>query len=449
MPGRIKWQCSVCGFIAESEAPPERCPICDAPWTAFQKMPEPLVKRLAGIPIAEKRPARTKYVIIGNSSAGRSAAAVIRQVDRNGVITVLSEESTRFYYRPILPDYIGGMEEEKVFATTGGAISDKDLAIKLNKRVVRVKPDQNRLMCEDGEVVDYDYLLLATGSIPIAIPWPGSDAEGVFYFRTFEDAKRILRMAENAERAVVVGGGLLGLEFIRGVRLRGLAVTHLVRENRVGVPALDDAAGAMVERRLRADGVEVILEDEVASFESADGKIEAVLTKSGRRIECDLVGVAVGVRPRIELAEDTGIQTDRGFLVDERMRTNVLNIFAAGDCAQAFDVVAETPRVNTSWRTAREQGEAAGFNMVGADFVYPGSLPANAQMAGGLPFASIGLANPEEERYDIESQSDVIAETYRKMVRLEGNLVGALLLGDISGSLELEDEIRLSNTPAR
>jgi len=119
MAERVRWQCNVCGFISETEAPPERCPVCDAPWTAFQKMPEPLVKRLARIEITEKRPTGTKYVIIGNSSAGRAAASAIRQLDKGGLITILSEESSPFYYRPILPDYIGGMEGRRSSAQRG------------------------------------------------------------------------------------------------------------------------------------------------------------------------------------------------------------------------------------------------------------------------------------------------------------------------------------------
>lgn len=435
------WQCLVCGYIEDGPAPPAECPSCGAPFTAFERLDKEPKERFKGIEIVEERPAGYRYVIIGNSAAGRSAARAIQALDPDGKITVISEEPDPLYVRPLLPDFIGGMSSLDFFGAASH-FSETGLNIRLGDGAVRLDVKARQVVLASGETVSFDALLLATGSAPIQIPWPGSEAEGIAYFRTFADAERIARLARSATHAVVVGGGLLGLEFVRAFQSAQLRITQLVRERQVGWPALDEKAGPIIQQALGDLGVNLALEEEVQRFEARDGRVCGVHTSKGRLIECDLVGIAVGARPRVELAQEAGLEVDRGILVDRRFQTSAPDVYAAGDVAQAFDRVWGERRVNTSWRNAQQQGEWAGIAMAGGAVEYPGGMAANYQLAAGLPFCAIGIANPPNpEDFDIQIEADEAARTYRKIVRRKGVIVGAVLIGDLSEAADLEQQI--------
>ncbi len=443
-----RWICMVCGYIHRGAAPPNRCPSCGAPFTAFQRRERDPKAKFRRIPIVEERAPRFRYVIIGNSSAGRAAAFALQALDPDGSITILSEEQVDLYARPMLPDFLGGTDRRDLFGV-GDTYPARGLELVLGDAAVSLDPAARKVLCASGREVPYDALLLATGSAPIQVPWPGADCEGIGYFRTFADADRLLQWAQSAHHAVVVGGGLLGLEFVRAFHLRGLPATQLIRGTVVGFPALDEAAGAILEKALREWGVEVALDEEVESFESSDGRVCAVNTTRGRRIECDLVGVAVGARPRVELAQQAGLTVDRGVVVNRRFQTSDPAIYAAGDVAQAWDQVWGEQRVNTSWRNAREQGEFAGVCMAGGEGEYPGAVAANFQLAAGLPFCALGISSPPDpENYQIEATADEQALTCRKLVRVNGVLVGACLIGSLDEAADLEAEIRESDKSA-
>ncbi|MDH7568644.1 MAG: FAD-dependent oxidoreductase, partial [Armatimonadota bacterium] len=213
MAGVQRWQCMVCGYEEEGATPPDECPVCGAPWAAFDRLP---IEAEEFVPeVLRPRPAGFRYVVVGNSSAGRSAAQSIRRLCPDARVTVLTEESVPFYYRPVLPDLISGMEESRLFSAAKGVYADDGLEIRLGERVERVDVAARVLRCRSGAEVPFDGLVIASGSAPIMIPWPGSDAEGIAYFRTFDDARAIADLCAGARRAVVVGGGLLGLEFVR------------------------------------------------------------------------------------------------------------------------------------------------------------------------------------------------------------------------------------------
>jgi nitrite reductase (NADH) large subunit len=442
-----RWQCISCGYVHKGPAPPKVCPSCGAPFTAFVELDQNPKARFRRIQIVSPRPPGFRYVIIGNSSAGRSAARAIQALDPKGHVTVISEEPTPLYYRPLLPDFIGGLDRKSFFEMGKVTFDDSGLELVLGEKVERLDLDGRQIVCAGGRTFAYDALLLATGSNPLQVPWPGSEADGIAYFRTFADAEQIAGRMAKATRAVVVGGGLLGLEFVRAFLARGLKITLLVRENRVGFPALDEQGGPIVQQALQDLGVDLALEEEVDSFESDQGHVTGVRTSKGRTISCDLVGVAIGVRPRIELAGDAGISTDRGILVDAHMHTSAPGVYAAGDVAQAWDRVWGQQRVNTSWRNSQEQGEAAGIAMAGGEGAYPGAVSANYQLAAGLPFCALGIASPPDPTgFEFERDAALDKRTYRKVVRRSGQIVGAALIGDLSSAGEIEEQIKAAAT---
>jgi nitrite reductase (NADH) large subunit len=438
-----RWQCIACGYVHKGSAPPSVCPSCGAPFTAFVELDRNPKARFRGIQIVSPRPTGFRYVIVGNSSAGRAAARAIGALDPRGTVTVLSEEPVPLYYRPVLPDFIGGLDRESFFAMGAATYDDDGLEVVLGERAEKLDLAGRRVLCESGREVPYDALLLATGSSPVQIPWPGSEAEGIAYFRSFTDAERIVNLMSGAKKAVVVGGGLLGLEFVRAFLAAGLKVSLLVRENRVGFPALDEQGGPLIQEALKGLGVELCLEEEVAGFEAADGRVCAVNTSRGRRIDCDLVGVAIGVRPRTQLATDAGIAVDRGILVDRRMQTSAPEVYAAGDVAQAWDRLWGQQRINTSWRNATEQGEWAGIAMAGGAGEYPGAVAANYQLAAGVPFCALGVSTPPEGAgYAVDVKFDPRRRSYRKIVTQGQLIVGAALIADLSEAGDLEQKLR-------
>lgn len=437
-----RWECMICGFIYRGPSPPQNCPNCGAPFTAFQRRLKSARARLRRIEIVEERPPGFRYVIVGNSAAGRSAARAIRALDPDGQITVVSEEETPVYARPLLPDFIGGMDADEFFQS-GEGFATEGLELILGNRAERIDLDAKQVICASGPAIPFDAVLLATGSSPRQVPWPGSEADGIAYFRTFADAERIAGLARNARHAVVVGGGLLGLEFVRAFHAAGLEITHLVRESYAGAPALDERGGTIIAKALADIGVQVALEEEVEAFESRDGRVSGVRTNNGRTIECDLVGIAVGAMPRLDLARDLGVEIDRGVVVNRRFQTTRPEVYAAGDVAQAFDRVWGEPRINASWRNAQEQGEAAGIAMAGGAVEYPGAVAANYQLAAGLPFCSLGIANPPDPtEYEITVDVDVDSRTYRKIVKRDGKVVGACLIGNLSEAAGVEEVLR-------
>lgn len=440
---KVRWICSVCGYVYRGSAPPTTCPSCGAPFTSFAQAGVGPQQRLSGMEIAQPRPPGFRYVIIGNSAAGRSAARAIAFLDPQGDIAVLSEEQVPIYARPLLPDFIAGYDRED-FLSSGQAYESDRVRVLLGERVTAVDPQARLVTCDSGLRLPYDALLLATGSSPVQVPWPGSEAEGIAYFRSFADAERIAALVRAADRAVVVGGGLLGLEFVRAFTTAGLQVTQLVRERYVGFPALDEAGGRVLGRALANLDVEVITGDEVEHFAAdGDGRVAAVHTKGGRVLETTLVGVAVGVRPRLELAECLDLARDRGILVDEHFATSVPGIYAAGDVAQVKDYLTEERRVITSWRNSDEQGEHAGIAMAGGVRPYPGGVPANYQLAAGLPLCSLGVSNPAPDAgYDIDTAVDESALTYRKFVTRAGKILGAVLIGNLDEAPQVEQQIR-------
>jgi len=433
------WRCMVCGYEHEGDAPPQNCPVCGAPWTAFAPQSPKSAPMLPEV--VRVRPPDHRYVIIGNSSAGRSAAAAIKRISPAARVSILSEEDIDFYYRPILPDLIGGLSAGRFFNIAKGLHADEDLEILRPETVRAIDSGARKVICASGLEVEYDSLLIASGSAPIMIPWPGSDVAGIAYFRTFADAQAISNLADGARQAVVVGGGLLGLEFVRAFLARNLPVTMLVRGNRVGEPGLDREAGSIIEARLSQSGVKVALQEEVVAFESSAGRVNGIRTNQGRVIPCDLVGIAVGVKPHIDFLEGSGVAVDRGVLVNDGFETNVSGIFAAGDAAQVFDLAHQATRVVTSWRNAAEQGEMAGFNMAGADLHSPGVVGSNFQMFEGVSFVSIGLANPVDDGLRVEKDYDPAAGKYRKLVYRGDRLIGATLVGETGPANDLEKQI--------
>lgn len=308
-------------------------------------------------------------VIVGGGLASAKAIASFREAGGEGSIALFSRDSHLPYHRPPLSKrYLRGETDDVPLVEDEAFYRDNGVEVRLETSVERVD-SQERAVVVDGEPVGYGKLLLATGAWPRRLEVPGADLEGVHTLRTFDDSKAIREAAKEVERVVVVGAGFIGMEVAASLTELGVHVTqiHLGRWlfDQLGVEEL----GASLAELYRERGVELMLEHEVDAF-LGDGRLERVATKGGDEAEGSLAVVGVGVTPATEFLEGSGIELDDGIVVDDRFRTNVPEVYAAGDAARFFDPLFGKHRRIEHWSNANYQGTEVGRVLAGADGGY-------------------------------------------------------------------------------
>lgn len=384
-----------------------------------------------------------EYLIIGNGGAGLTAARTLRNLDAEGKITIVDEETHPCYYRMRLPDYICGWKDrDSVFFVNRDFYREKGIEFLAGRRVTRVVPEERRVELDGGETLSYGRLLIASGARPRPLPVPGSDLDGVVYLRTLDQAEDIIRRGKEASEGVVLGGGLLGVELARCFNELGLRTHYLIREDRFWPQMLDVTGSALVEQVLAEKGVILRKEEGIQEIRGEGGKVASVLTSSGEELPADMVGVAIGVVCNLDFLEGSGIETRQGVLVDDRLRSNVEDVYAAGDVAQAYDPVLGEHRVVTSWLNALRQGETAARNMAGEEASLGGVVPFNVIVIYGLPVASVGQDEASAADAEVIKVHLPQERIYRKFLVKDGVLVGANLVGSTADAHALETLVR-------
>lgn len=371
-----------------------------------------------------------RYVIIGNSYAGVGAVEAIREIDREGDITMISDEPYLAYARPLISYALGGrIPSRNMYYRNQGFYRKNRVRLFLGKRTMAIRSRARQVLLEDDQVLEYDRLLISTGGEPFIPPVKGLDARNIFSFTKWDDAKSIKRTALGKRKAVVYGGGLIGLKAAEGLNKLGLEVTMVARR-RILAAALDEVSGGMLERRLRDNGITLRTGRTVKEV-CCDGKGDVceVVLDNERRLKCEILILAVGTRPRTELAKNTPIRTNKGILVDRRMMTNVKDIYAAGDVAEAHNVLDNGDSVIAIVPLAYEQGRVAGHNMAGGHRLYSGGMGMNAVTVYGLPIVTIGSANQVNDTREVRTFRK--GNIYRKLVFERDKLVGAVLVSAI------------------
>ena len=397
------------------------------------------------------------YIIIGSGVAGWSAANTVRAHDASGRIILLTEEPHGFYSRPGLAYVLNGLiPEDQILTDYDQELAELGVEIVV-RRVHAVQPEQ-RLVLTDGEQIPYDRLLLAVGACAVRPAIPGIDLPGVVTLDNLDDLRSILQSIRSARSAVVIGGGITALELAEGFAARKLRTHYLLRRDRYWPGVLDEEESRLVESRLMAEGIQLHHRTEVARILGRRDRVHAVETKDGGTIECRILGVAIGIRPRLGLARSARIEVDRGILVDEFMQTSVEGIFAAGDVAQVYDPVSGEYRLDSLWWAARQQGETAGSNMAGVATAYRKPVAFNVTHIGGITTTVIGAVGAGTDDEDLVAIARGDSETWRdptralaseightgSRVRLkigERHIVGALVMGDQALSRALQDMV--------
>jgi NAD(P)H-nitrite reductase large subunit len=378
----------------------------------------------------------SKYVIVGASAAGIGAVEAIREVDPVGTVTVISEELCPQYSRPMISDFVSGKASLEKMKCRDDHFWEKNKVQALTGRTaVRLNLADRYVELDGGDRVNFEKLLLATGGKPFMPKIEGADKEGVFTFTTFSDAERLATKIENAKRAVVIGAGLIGVSVAEALAKRGLEVTMVEFKDKILSLLLDSTASEIVENIIRKAGVTIITGQTVQRIlgKPEDDRVVggAVLT-NGDQVPCDLVIIAIGVVPRMELVAGTYVKTNRGIIVDRFMRTNVPDVYASGDVAEAYDFIFNENRLLALWPLALLEGSVAGYNMAGKKTDYSGGTSMSALKYFGIPTISVGIANPKEDgTYEILAKHDSEKNLYKKLVLKENVIVGMIFVNDI------------------
>jgi nitrite reductase (NADH) large subunit len=368
--------------------------------------------------------ARERLVVVGNGMAGlRFLERLNTHAPDRFDVTVVGAESAPAYNRVLLSSLLAEEIDEAACR-----FRDRPWYLRQGVRLITGAPAtaidtiEREVVVGDLTTLPFDRLVIATGSSPVRLPKPGMDLPGVVTFRDLADVAAIRTAARAGARAVVIGGGLLGLEAAYGLARLGIDTTLLHVMDRLMERQLDHRAARLVKAAMEAKGVRVLLQADTAAIEG-EGRVEQVRLAGGRALPADLVVMAVGVRPHTELARAAGLEIGRGILVDDLMATSAPGIYAIGECAEhrgiAYGLV----------EPAYEQADTLARRLGGDEAAYQGSVLATSLKVSGVPVFSAGIVADDADGDPI-LLSDPASGTYRKLLIRDGRLVGALLVGD-------------------
>lgn len=364
------------------------------------------------------------YVIIGNSVAAVNAVAGIREYDREGSITIVSAENYYAYGRPLISYWLEKRVQDQDMPYRPQEFYEKNcVRVLLGRRAVKLDPEVRQVHLDNGEKLPYDRLLLATGGRPFVPPIAGLTAANYFTFINYDDVRRLEAFAIPGREAVILGAGPTGLKAMESLVQRGVKVTLVELADRIWAPALDPEAGALIAGFLQDNGISLYLNDTLTGIRQEDDGHLHMELKSGRELKADILVIAIGVRPNVELLEGLpGVTINRGVVVGPDLSTGLPGVYAAGD------VVDGNPPLLPH---AAIQGKIAGRNMAGAQETYLPLPPYNTLGFLGLHIISMGNSVATGEGYELLTEVDPATLVYRKLVLKDNRLSGALLINKI------------------
>jgi len=399
---------------------------------------------------AEGREMAKRHVIVGGGPAGLYAIETIRELEGGeSSLTLISDELP--YSRMALPYYLAG-EISEAHLLTGSEESFKKLNVEpiLGRRVSSIDPQAKRLTLDDGAKVSYDDLLIATGASAVGLKIPGANLNGVCHLWTLDDAKRALTRARKGAEVVFIGAGFIGFIVLNALYKLGCRLRVVEVEDQILPRMLDRQSASLAERWLIEKGVEVSTGTTVQGIEEGPDGRKHLQLSDGLALTADLVIMATGIRANVDLVQGSGIQVNQGILVNDRMQTNVDDVYAAGDVAEGPDLLTGENAVHAIQPTAEDHGRVAGVNMAGLDVHYQGSLLMNILDVCGIHSSSFGLwkdgqsptLSPSEKGKDGREATVLVNPSrpiYRKLVWEEDRIVGAILLGPVDDTSMLND----------
>lgn len=391
-----------------------------------------------------------RHVIIGNSGAAINAVQAIRSVNHEDKIILISKEDC-LAYSPVLTTYYlsGRIPYDGMFICDEAFYREHEVETILGVKAVAVDPRVRQMILADDRRVEYDNLLVATGSSTDVPDLPGCDLPGVFTLYTAEEARHLWEAMQAAERVVIVGAGLIGIQAMDALWQQGKQVTLIEVKDQLMPKVLDREGANILQAHLEKHGIEIHLEDTVDRIRG-DEKKRLFLT-SGKQVEADTVVLATGVKPNVDLLEGSGIDVSKGVLVDARCRTSAEGVYAAGDVAQGPHPVTEEQQVVATWLNAVEQGRVAGLNMAGVKATYQRGVRANLITPAGLSVFTAGWVS-EATGLDVTAHEAFALRRngrYRRLLFADNALIGAVLVGKVNEAGLLLNYIERGAMPAK
>ncbi len=360
-----------------------------------------------------------QYVIIGNGVAATGCIEGIRSVDKEGSITVVSEENHEVYCRPLISYYLEKKTDLERMRYRDEAFYERmGCQVLYGKKAVSINKEKKEALLDDGSVLPYTSLCLATGSSPFLPSFEGLDTVPEKYsFLTLDDALALEEAISETSRVLIIGAGLIGLKCAEGICKRAASVTVCDLADRVLSSILDDDAAAIVQRHLEANGLSFLLGDSVARFDKKTAQMN-----SGAVVDFDVLVLAIGVRANTALAKDAGGEVGRGIRIDSHMRTSLSDIYAAGDCAEGMDISSGETKVLAILPNAVLQGYTAGQNMAGKNETFEKGIPMNSIGFFGLHIMTAGT-------YEGEIYEERTEDTLKRIYTKDDLLKGFMLIG--------------------
>jgi NAD(P)H-nitrite reductase large subunit len=373
--------------------------------------------------------ASKRHVIVGGGTAGMNAITTIREIDR-GASEVVLVSAERPYARMVLPYYLArDITESHVFTANPSRLAQLGVTAHLGRRAARLDTQANKLTLDNGTEIEYDDLLIATGSSAVRAPVSGADGPGIHSFWTLDQAREVLKGITAGSAVVMVGAGFIAFTILNSILKLGAKLTIVEIAPQI-LPRMIDRAGAeIVEGWLRRHAVEVRTGAHLQAIETADGRNHLRFQESGDLV-ADVVIMATGIRPNLEWLNGSGVQVNRAILVDDHLRSSVPNVYAAGDVAEGRDFVTGERAVHAIEPTAMEHGRIVGANMAGHPVAYRGSLLMNIVDVIHLEIASFGAWDSDPS--EVFTALKVERPAYRKFLWQGDRLIGAIILGPSS-----------------
>ena len=411
----------------------------------------------------------TDYLIIGNSAAGLSAAASIRKNDKNGTISIISSEEYTNYSKPLITYYLAGkVSLEKIYFKSESFYKDNNFKLILGSKVDFLDEKKMLAGISDGNQISYKKLLISSGGKPIipkirvvegqnklvgsigsngvrgGIGYAGkspdkvnySDIKGVFTLTTLEDAIKLKKYIDenNLKSATILGGGLIGLKTAEAMLELGLQITIIELSDRILAASFDKNASEIIENKIEENSGSIFTNTTVDEIIVTGGKLASVVLRNGKKLDTNLLIIAVGVKPNVEFIQNQSIKLNNGIVVDDYLKTSMDNIYAAGDVAVSRDRLSNEQKNIAIWPLAIRQGGIAGMNMSGEKVKYQGGFFMNSVEILGIPSISIGLNNLDDkasEGVKVFSQFNPERYIYRKVTIKDDKVVGIILVGSI------------------
>jgi nitrite reductase (NADH) large subunit len=368
---------------------------------------------------------KQKLVLIGNGMAGmRTVDELLKLAPDKFDITVFGAEPHGNYNRIMLSPVLAGDKTiDEIITHDLAWYEQNNITLHTDAKVTHIDRLNKHVETDTGITAIYDKLLIATGSNPFMLPLPGADLEGVISFRDISDVDTMIDTAKQYKQAVVIGGGLLGLEAANGLKIRGMDVTVVHLSSTLMNQQLDHTSAELMREELEASGLNFLMEHQTEAL-IGDQRVEKIRFKNGTEIDTDLVVMAVGVRPNIELAKSSGLQCERGILVDDTLQTYSPNIYAVGECVQhrnqTFGLVAPL----------YEQAKVCANHLAEMGIAHYLTAPT----ATKLKVTGINLFSAGDFIGDEDSESLIYADparyVYKKLVLKDNKIIGVVLYGD-------------------